>query len=252
MTIHSALRGGSLIGILLLASACASIPPEQRAEHDPWEPLNRPVYKFNTVVDSAITKPLAKGYRKVVPGPVKTGVTNVFVNLTTPRSALNNFLQGKPKRGFSEIGRFLFNSTVGIGGIFDVASASGMDQYREDFGQTAAVWGVGDGPFVMLPILGPNTLRDAILMPLDIASDPVFHIRRSDVRDPVVVLRIIDLRYRLLPTDKLLEDSKDRYLTTRESYLQNREYRIYDGNPPEDDDFYDEYFDEEEEEEEQN
>lgn len=237
----------SLPGLLLLSSACVSIPPEQRSESDPWEPLNRPLYQVSTAIDKVSTKPIAKGYRKVVPGPVRTGVSNVFDNLTTPRSALNNFLQGKPKRGFSEIGRFLFNSTLGIAGIFDVATRSGMGKYPEDFGQTAAVWGVPDGPYVMLPILGPKNLRDAVLMPLDIAADPVFHIRRTDVRDPVVVLRIIDLRYRLLTADKFLEDSKDPYLTTRESYLQNREYQVYDGNPPEDDDFYDEFFDEEEE-----
>ena len=153
--------------------------------------------------------------------------------------ALNNFLQGKRGNGFSETGRFLFNSTVGIAGIFDVASASGMDEYREDFGQTAAVWGMPDGPYVMLPILGPKTLRDAVFTPLDILSNPLFHYDNSSVRDPLVGLGFIDLRYRLLTFDKLLEDSKDTYITTRESYLQNREYEVYDGNPPQDDDFFD-------------
>lgn len=238
----------SLPALLLLLSACTSIPPEQRSENDAWEPMNRTLYKVNTVIDNATTKPLAKGYRKVVPGPVRTGVTNVYTNLTTPRSALNNFLQGKPKRGFSEVGRFLINSSFGLAGIFDVATASGMDEYREDFGQTAAVWGVPNGPYVMLPLLGPRTLRDAVTLPLDIASDPVIYIEHASARDPAIVLGIIDLRYRLLAADKFLQDSKDRYLTTRESYLQNREYQIYDGNPPEDDEFYDEFFDEEEDE----
>ena len=161
-----------------------------------------------------------------------------------PRSAVNNFLQGKPKQGFSEIGRFLFNSTIGIGGLFDVATANGIEEYREDFGQTFAVWGVPDGPYVMLPFLGPQTLRDAILLPVDIVVDPLFHYNNTSVRDKLYGVRLIDLRYRLLTADKFLDDSKDKYVTMRESYLQNREYEVYDGDPPEDDDFFDEFLEE--------
>ena len=163
----------------------------------------------------------------------------------TPRSSLNNFLQGKPAHGFSELGRFLFNSTLGIGGIFDVATASGMEEYPEDFGQTAAVWGMHDGPYVVLPILGPRTLRDAVFLPLDILADPLVHYENTSVRDKLYGIGIIDLRYRLLAAEKLLQDSKDPYLTVRESYLQNREYQVYDGEPPEDDEFFDEFLDEE-------
>jgi phospholipid-binding lipoprotein MlaA len=175
---------------------------------------------------------------------VRKGVTNFFRNLGKPASALNNVLQGKPANGFSELVRFLVNSTIGIGGLIDVATASGMDDFPEDFGQTAAVWGVSDGPYVMLPLLGPKTLRDAVFLPLDIVADPLFHYNNSSVRDPLYGLRLIDLRYRLMAIEKLLDDSKDAYVTVRESYLQNREFEIYDGEPPEDD-FFDEFFDEE-------
>ncbi|HNP65196.1 MAG TPA: VacJ family lipoprotein [Woeseiaceae bacterium] len=228
------------IGLLIVLSGCASIPPGQRAAADPWEPMNRTLYKINTSVDRVTTKPLARGYQKILPTPIQNGVSNFFQNLTTPRSVLNNFLQGKPKRGLSEAGRFLFNSSLGIGGLFDVASASGMEEYPEDFGQTAAVWGVPDGPYIMLPFFGPRTLRDAVLMPLDTLSHPLYHYDNTSVRDKLVVLQIVDLRQNLLTAEKFLEDSKDPYVTLRESYLQNREFEVYDGNPPEDD-FYEDF-----------
>lgn len=190
-------------------------------------------------------KPLSKGYRKMVPSAVRKGVSNFFQNLTTPRSVLNNFLQGKPANGFSETARFLLNSSIGIGGLIDVATMAGLEEFPEDFGQTAAVWGLPDGPYVMLPVLGPQNLRDALFLPLDILSDPLIHYDVSSARDRIYGLRMIDLRYRLLAADKFLEDSMDPYVTLRESYQQNREYEIYDGDPPEDEDFFDEFFEEE-------
>jgi len=234
----------ALILIAFLSTACSSIPAEQRVDSDPWESLNRPLYGFNTGFDNVLTKPIAKGYRAVLPGFARKGVSNFFRNLSTPRSAINNFLQGKPKRGISEVGRFLLNSSFGIGGLIDLASMSDMEEYREDFGQTAAVWGVPDGPFVMLPFLGPHTLRDAIMLPINIVVDPLYHYDNSSVRTKLYVVGLIDIRYRLLTADRLLEGSKDRYLTVRESYLQNREYEVYDGDPPVDDDFFDEFLEE--------
>lgn len=207
--------------------------------------MNRPLYSINTGIDKVSTRPLAKGYRKIFPGPVRKGISNFFSNLAAPRSVVNNFLQGKPGRGFSELGRFVFNSTFGIGGLFDIATAGGVEEYPEDFGQTAAVWGIPDGPYVMLPLLGPRTLRDAILLPVDIFANPLFHYDNTSVRDKLYGVRLIDVRYRLLATDKFLEDSKNPYITLRESYLQNREYEVYDGDPPEDDDFFDEFLEEE-------
>lgn len=230
--------------LVIALSACTSIPVDQRVESDPWESMNRSIYKTNVVFDNATTKPLSKGYKKIIPRPVRKGVANFFRNLTTPRSVINNFLQGKPAHGLSELGRFVLNSTLGIGGLIDVATASGMQEYSEDFGQTAAVWGIPDGPYVMLPLLGPQTLRDAVFLPVDIIFDPLYQYDNSSVRDKLYFIRLIDLRYRLLVADKFLDDSQDRYVTTRESYLQNREYEVYDGDPPVDDDFFDEFLEE--------
>jgi phospholipid-binding lipoprotein MlaA len=230
----------------LLATGCATVPGEP-VEHDPWEGFNRGMYRLNDVVDKATTRPIARGYNAVVPGPVRQGVTNFSRNLLTPGSSLNNFLQGKPRDGFGELLRFVINSTAGVGGLFEIAANNGLEPKTEDFGQTAAVWGVPNGPYVMLPFRGPRTLRDAILMPLDIFADPLYHYDNSSVRDPLYVLRIINLRAQLLSLEDMLDDSGDPYITLRESYLQNREFEIYDGDPPSDDDeFFDEFFDEEE------
>lgn len=229
--------------VAALLAACAA--PETRVEHDPWEPLNRGIHEFNDVTDRVLLKPVAKGYKAVVPSFARRGVSNFFDNLGTPRSALNNFLQGKPARGIDDIARFLLNSSLGIGGLLDLASHGGLEEYDEDFGQTLAVWGVPDGPYVVLPFLGPSTLRDAFVRPADIFADPIYYLDDSSVRDKLVVLNIIDVRTRLLSAERLLEDSKDRYITIRESYLQNRNYVIHDGDPPVDDDFYDDFYDEE-------
>lgn len=244
----SRLRASNATVLMLLAvvmSGCASVPAEDRAESDPWEPMNRGLYSFNRGLDNVTTKPLAKGYEKVLPQPVRTGITNFFKNLRTPASAINNFLQGKPKYGFSELGRFVFNSTLGIGGLLDIATAGGLEAHYEDIGQTVAVWGVPDGPYVMIPLVGPSTLRDALLFPLFIVSNPLYHYNNTSVRDKLYILRAIELRARLLPLEPMLEESKDPYITLRESYLQNRQYEIYDGEPPEDDEFFDEFLDEE-------
>ena len=237
-----------LLGTAFLCVAlcgCASTPSETRVEHDPWEPLNRSLFRFNEVVDRATLRPIARRYRKVVPSPVRQGVTNFSRNLLMPTSSLNSFLQGKPGQGVDLLGRFIINSTFGIGGIFDIATAGGVEGRIEDFGQTAAVWGVPDGPFVMIPFLGPQTLRDAVLLPLTIVTDPLYHYDVSSVRDRVYFLRLINLRANVLPLEDLMKDSKDRYVTLRETYLQNRRFEIYDGDPPVEDDFYDEFLEEE-------
>jgi phospholipid-binding lipoprotein MlaA len=246
--------GCVLLALGLLLAGCASAPADDseqtpvRAEYDPLEPLNRGLYAVNDAVDRVTLKPIARGYKAVVPEFARRGVTNFSRNLFTPRSAVNNFLQGKPGPGFSELGRFIINSTIGIGGLIDVATAQGMPQYDEDFGQTLAVWGIPEGPYLFIPLLGPKTLLDAVATPVNIASDPLYHYDNSSVRDKIYGLRLIDLRMRLLTADTLLEDSKDPYLTLRESYLQNRRFQVYDGNPPsteEEEDLFEEFFDEE-------
>jgi phospholipid-binding lipoprotein MlaA len=246
--------GWILLTSSLFLAGCASAPSSDgeeapaRAQYDPLEPLNRGLYNINDAFDRVTLKPIARGYKAVVPDFARRGVTNFSRNLFTPRSAVNNFLQGKPGPGFSELGRFIINSTLGIGGLIDVASAQGMPEYDEDFGQTLAAWGIPEGPYLFIPILGPNTLLDAVSTPIDIVSDPLYHYDNSSVRDKVYGLRVIDLRMRLLTAEQLLEDSKDPYLTLRESYLQNRRFQVYDGNPPsteEEDDLFEEFFEEE-------
>lgn len=230
-----------------LLCACASNSPANDST-DPYENLNRKIYGFNDAVDRATFKPLAKGYRRFIPRFMRTGVSNFFDNLVTPRSAVNNVLQGKPGAGGEDIIRFAMNTTVGIGGLFDVASAAGLPEYNEDFRQTFGVWGIPSGPYVFLPFLGPQTVSDVFALPFDIAADPWQHYDESSVKDRLWVLRIIDLRARLLAADGLIEESEDPYVALREAYLQNREYKIYDGDPPvsqEEEDLFDEFLNEE-------
>jgi phospholipid-binding lipoprotein MlaA len=235
--------------VLMLAtlSACAtSNPPAPKAEralYDPWEPMNRRVNAFNDNVDKVTLKPLAKAYEAVLPQPMRRGINNFSRNLLIPLSIVNNLLQGKIKGGLSETGRFLANSTWGIGGLVDVGSDLGLQSNREDFGQTLAVWGVPDGPYVVLPIIGPHTLRDAFMFPLNYLGDPVPHLDHDRTRYTIQGIRIVDVRAQLFTAESLIEDSFDRYLSIRESYLQNRQFQVYDGDPPEDEDFYDDFED---------
>jgi phospholipid-binding lipoprotein MlaA len=236
---------------MLALSACAgnipAAPKDQRAEYDPWEPLNRRLSNFNEGFDRVTLKPLAKGYDKVMPEFVKTGVANFSDNLWGPRNIINNFLQGKGSVAGVELVRFLVNTTVGIGGLFDVAGASGVDGNPETFGETFAVWGIPDGPYVVIPLLGPRTLGGAVGIPFNFLSDPLWHVDDSTVKWTIYGIRYVDVRRRLFPAEALIEDSYDRYLAVRESFLQNWQFRVHDGDPPEDDDFYDEFLDEEEE-----
>jgi len=233
-----------LIQLSGCASAIPAAPKDQRADSDPWEPLNRRINAFNNNVDKVTFKPLAKAYQTVLPSPLRKGVSNFSSNLRTPLHIINNLLQGKVKRSFSETGRFVVNSTIGIGGLFNVGAALGLEPYREDFGQTLAVWGVPNGPYVILPIIGPATLRDAITIPLGFAADPLFYLDHDKTRRTIYLVRAVDFRAQLFTAESLIEDSYDRYLTVRESYLQNRQYLIFDGDPPEDEDFYDDFEDE--------
>lgn len=236
------------ISLLLLACGCATqpaAPPEQRSPADPWEPLNRNIHGFNDGLDKISLKPLAKGYEAAIPEVIRIGIGNFSQNLRTPLNIVNKLLQGKVKGGLSETGRFLANSTFGLGGLLDVATDMGLEQDNEDFGQTAAVWGVPDGPYVTVPILGPHTLRDTFLIPLNFMGDLLLYYDNASVRDKIYLVRLIDVRQRLFSAEELIEDSTDRYLAIRESYLQHRKFVIHDGNPPEDEDFYEEFPDDE-------
>jgi len=226
----------------LLVTGCAAT-----GEKDPYENWNRKVYAVNDAIDRATLKPVAKGYRAVTPRFVRSGVSNVFANLVTPRSSLNNLLQGKPGRSASELGRFVLNSTLGLAGLMDVGSALGIQAYPESFGETFSVWGIGDGPYVYLPILGPNTMSDVIAQPFDFGTDLVNWIDNTGARDRLRVMKIVDIRTGLLSAENIIADSEDPYVALREAYLQNREYRVYDGNPPaseEEDALFDEFLEE--------
>ncbi|MGI9271319.1 MAG: MlaA family lipoprotein [Woeseiaceae bacterium] len=238
------------LALLLLAlsgiSGCASTQTsaDDDSVNDPWERYNRSMFAINRFGDKIIYKPFGKAYKKVIPRFARRGVNNFFDNLRTPSSSLNNFLQGKPARGMNEIARFLFNSTIGIGGLFDVAASGEMERFDEDFSQTLAVWGLPEGPYVVIPIWGPRTALSTAALPVDFVTDLQRQFRHTGTRDKLYILRLIDSRSRLLTTEELLNKSADPYIAFREAYLQNREFNIYDGDPPVDEEIY--FFDDEE------
>ena len=196
---------------------------------DPFEGFNRAMFAVNEGLDVVI-KPVAQGYDAAAPLPVKTGIGNFFGNLYDIWTAFNNFLQGKGGDGVSDVGRVLVNTTIGIGGIFDVASELGMEKHTEDFGQTLGKWGVGDGPYFYWPLIGPRTTRDTFGWAVDSYADLVWRIDDVPVRNSLVGVRNVDLRASLLPTDKVVEEAAfDKYVYIRDAYLQNRRSEINDG-----------------------
>lgn len=212
---------------------------------DPWEGWNRKVYSFNKAIDGAIAKPITVGYQAVTPDFVETGVSNIFSNLGDVPNFLNNLLQGKGKDSVSDLARFVVNSTLGIAGLWDPASSMGLDKHDEDFGQTLATWGVSGGPYVMLPLLGPSTLRDTLAYPVDSEFDLVNQIDHIPTRNQFKIIELIDSRAALIPFEETLSSVSDEYAFVRDSWMQNRQYKIYDGELPLDDDFECEEEDEE-------
>lgn len=224
----------AIVGLSVL-SGCASTGNPV----DPMEGFNRGVYKFNDGVDTMFLKPVAEIYQGVVPPLVRTGVSNVFSNLNDIIVALNNLLQGKISEAFSDIGRVLINTTAGLLGIFDVATPAGLEKHDEDFGQTLGYWGIGNGPYIVLPILGPSTLRDTVGRVGDYKTDPVTYIDPTRDRNAVQGARIVSRRTELLGASKILQVAAiDEYAFVRDAYLQRRRNLIYDGNPPREKDDY--------------
>jgi phospholipid-binding lipoprotein MlaA len=210
---------------LLLLAGCAHSPPDDPL--DPLEPVNRVVFSFNETLDKYALRPAAKGYVAVVPAPARKGVNNFFVNLFYPRVAVSNFLQGKPRRGFADFGRFLVNTTLGVAGIFDVATPLGLERHHEDFGQTFGVWGIGPGWYLVLPFYGPATNRDFVGRLLDAQLNPLSH-ASDDTQLAATVVYAVDKRSEFLGADKLIEDAFDPYLFVRGAYLERRQARIQD------------------------
>jgi phospholipid-binding lipoprotein MlaA len=228
-------KGVVMLSVLMM-TACASIQQTERvATIDPFERVNRAVFSFNEAADQYVIKPIAEGYKFVLPEFVRTGVTNFFSNINDVLIGANNLLQGKPDSAASDIGRFFINSTVGILGLFDVATDMGLDKNREDFGQTLGVWGFNDGPYVVLPFFGPSNVRDTVGFVVDVETDFMINTNKlnSDEKIAINSLRIINRRADLLDAGQLLEDAAfDKYSFLRDGYLQRRRNQIYDGDPP--------------------
>lgn len=227
----------SLTALIALAgTGCASIDGP-REPHDPWEGYNRAMHSFNDKVDRAVLKPTAKGYRAITPDPVEKGISNFFSNLGEVKVIVNDLLQFKLLHFLSDTGRLVTNSTLGIGGLFDVASHFGMKKHDEDFGQTLGRWGVGQGPYLVLPFLGPSSVRDGIGEYGDYFADPIREVDDRDHRLALRALDIIDGRAQLLEAGEIVDEAAfDPYIFLREAYLQRRRYQVYDGDLPDIDD----------------
>lgn len=223
-----------LCGLLLL-SGCASVPgpPDER---DPFESYNRAIYSFNSDFDTYFMRPIAVGYRDYIPQPVQTGVTNFFSNLQDVIVLANDIMQFKFAQATSDFSRLAWNSTAGLLGFIDVATHMDLPKHNEDFGQTLATWGVPNGPYFVLPIIGPSTIRDSAALPVDIYIHPTFHgiITDDTVNFGALGLRFVDLRKNLLPATDIVEKvAIDPYSFVRDAYFQSRINLIYDGRPPE-------------------
>jgi len=240
--LYGFIRTFLLLGAISLVSACATSAISPGVDPlDPFENSNRRIYDFNEGLDEHILKPIATRYADITPDQFKKGITNFFNNLAYVNVIANSSLQGKLDQSLSDIFRFIFNSTIGIGGLFDVASEMGLHEHKEDFGQTLAVWGVGQGPYLTLPLFGPSTVRDApdiltsmLLHPLPYIFSPIYI--------PAQALNIVNMRASLLKASSIRDIAAlDGYSFTREAYFQQRRYLIYDGNPPPES--YDYFFD---------
>ena len=219
----------------LVLVGCATSPMAN--PKDPWEPMNRKVASFNDTIDDKVLKPVATGYRNVVPDLIQTGVRNVFNNFADMWSTVNNLLQLKPTNTVESLGRVIVNTVFGIYGIFDVATYIKLERHPEDFGQTLGHWGVPNGPYLVLPLLGPSTLRDGASLPVDFAVSPTKLIGDIPTRNKVFALRLVSKRAELLKSGNMLEQASiDKYSFTRDAYLQYRRSQIYDGNPPDEED----------------
>ena len=229
-------KRSTCVGCLVVSAISLTAPAlAQEAAHDPLEGFNRAMFSVNEGLDTVIVKPVAQAYDIVMPLPVKAGVGDFFGNISDVRNVLNNTLQGKLADAGTDLGRFLINSTVGIFGLFDVASELGLEKHDEDFGQTLAVWGWSDSSFMFWPLIGPRTVRDTGGWVVDVYTDPTWYTLDKSVaaRNSLVALGFVDVRASLLPSDKVVEEAAiDKYAYVRDAYLQRRRNQIFDGRPP--------------------
>jgi phospholipid-binding lipoprotein MlaA len=217
---------------LLVLAGCAHVSENKADERDPLQSINRPLYDFNMdVLDAYILRPAAVGYITVTPTPVRKSVVHFTNNISAPVDMLNAGLQGKPANAGISLARFLVNSTVGVLGLFDVASSLGLELIDEDFGQTLGVWGVGDGAYLMLPAMGPTTVRN---LTGDVVDNFVLPEVALTTPQTILVfaLKVVEARASFIPQEGLLNDSLDPYLFVKDIYFQRQIYELYDGNPP--------------------
>ncbi len=225
----SSLRLVVLLAAAVLFAGCATATNPR----DPIEPFNRAVFNFNETVDSAVLKPVAQGYRAVLPEPVRAGVGNFFSNLEDLWIAVNQVLQGKVVEGIQDTARFVFNSTIGLFGLIDIASDIGLPKHDEDLGQTLGRWGINSGPYLVIPFLGPSTVRDGLARVGDRQADFVLNIKHVPTRNSLAAVRIVSKRTDFLDSVQVLEEAAlDKYGFIRDSYLQRRRSLVYDGDPP--------------------
>jgi phospholipid-binding lipoprotein MlaA len=227
----------------LAVTGCASQNANLATEaYDPWQPVNRVFFRFNDLGDRYLLRPLAVGYKRSLPDQLRAGVRNLFSNLLYPVTIANQFLQGKFRETNRDGARFLLNSIVGLGGLFDPATRVGLTENDEDFGQTLGVWGVGNGPYLVLPVFGPSTVRDAFGDAVDAPLSPFIGITDGELNLALGawVIYQVDRRSRLLDVDAQVFEAYDPYIFVRDAYLQNRRYRVLDGNVPEDDSYLEE------------
>jgi phospholipid-binding lipoprotein MlaA len=223
----------SIVTATLFLTGCATTQHQSNV-NDPLEGYNRVMHSFNDTVDKAVIKPIAQGYDFIMPAPISTGVSNFFSNLNEITVIANDVLQFKFTQAFDDTSRFAINSTLGIVGFMDVASDFGYRKNNEDFGQTLGSWGIGPGPYLVLPFLGPRDIRDTVGLVGDYYTDPMTYVKPSGTRDPARILWVVDGRANLLKAEKVLEEAAiDEYVYVRDAYLQRRQSLVYDGNPPE-------------------
>ncbi len=220
----------ALFCLLLALAGCASIPSGKPDPRDPWERFNRTTFQVNESLDRYFARPVAKAYVKVTPRLIRTGVSNFFSNLETVPTIVNDALQGKLRQAGNDSARFLLNSTLGLAGLFDPASAAGLETNDEDLGQTLGKWGVKPGPYVVLPILGPSSVRDGIARAADTYIEPVAYLSDESTRYIIRGVDLLDRRANLLELDAQLERSFDRYAFIRNAWLQRREFQVKDGD----------------------
>jgi phospholipid-binding lipoprotein MlaA len=238
--VKASLRRGSTLSVLLVALfvsvGCATVAASRASpvnQRDPWENWNRKVFNFNEVLDENLLRPVATAYVAVVPSLVRRGVENFFNNFADAWSAVNNLLQGKLERAFTDVVRVTTNTVFGLGGVLDIASEAGIEHTYEDFGQTLGRWGFGPGPYVVWPLFGPSNLRESFALPLDRGISPALAIHDDGVQWGLGVLQVVNVRAGLLGASKVLDGAGlDKYSFIRDAYLQRRRNLVYDGDPP--------------------